>query len=99
MRFYVADGWERKGPPHDFLIQTVDDRLWARAQYEEGRDYDTESYENYLKGHKIILQDQFNIDVDKIESKISKNTKAILPVHLYGQPSEIGKIKDILQIN
>jgi len=37
----------------------------------------------------------FNIDVDKIESKISKNTKAILPVHLYGQPSEIGKIKDI----
>ena len=37
----------------------------------------------------------FNIDVNKIESKISKKTKAILPVHLYGQPSEIEKIKDI----
>ena len=37
----------------------------------------------------------FNIDVKKIESKISKKTKAILPVHLYGQPSEIQQIKEI----
>jgi dTDP-4-amino-4,6-dideoxygalactose transaminase len=29
------------------------------------------------------------IDVDKIQGKISKNTKAILPVHLYGMPVDM----------
>jgi dTDP-4-amino-4,6-dideoxygalactose transaminase len=29
----------------------------------------------------------FNIDVTKIESAITKKTRAILPVHLYGQPA------------
>ena len=65
MRFYDSEGWERKAPPKDFLIQTVNEQMWVKAQHEEGKDYDTDSYENYLKGHKIILQDQFNIDVDK----------------------------------
>ncbi|MBU3143467.1 DegT/DnrJ/EryC1/StrS aminotransferase family protein [Clostridium sp. CF012] len=36
-----------------------------------------------------------NIDVDKIEEKITKNTKAILVVHLYGQCSEMSKIMAI----
>lgn len=32
------------------------------------------------------------IDVSKIEEKINKNTKAILPVHLYGNPCDMEKI-------
>lgn len=41
-------------------------------------------------GAKIIFidieEDNYNIDVNKIEDAITKNTKAIIPVHLYGQP-------------
>lgn len=36
--------------------------------------------------------DTYNIDVDSIESKITKNTKAILIVHLYGQAVDMQKI-------
>ena len=36
-----------------------------------------------------IDEKSFNIDVDKIESKITYKTKAIIPVHLYGQPCEM----------
>lgn len=34
----------------------------------------------------------YNIDISKIEEKISKRTKAILVVHLYGLPCQIEKI-------
>ncbi|MCG8433057.1 MAG: DegT/DnrJ/EryC1/StrS family aminotransferase, partial [Gammaproteobacteria bacterium] len=34
----------------------------------------------------------FNIDVEQIESAITSRTKAILPVHLYGQPCEMEAI-------
>ena len=37
----------------------------------------------------------FNIDVNKIEEKITSKTKAIMPVHLYGQPCDMDKIMDI----
>ena len=37
----------------------------------------------------------YNINADKIEEKITKNTKAILVVHLYGQASNMEKIKEI----
>jgi perosamine synthetase len=37
----------------------------------------------------------FNIDVDKIEQHITSKTKAIMPVHLYGQSAEMDKIIDI----
>ncbi|GKX67457.1 DegT/DnrJ/EryC1/StrS family aminotransferase [Inconstantimicrobium mannanitabidum] len=36
-----------------------------------------------------------NIDVDKIEEKITEKTKAILVVHLYGQCSEMNKVMEI----
>lgn len=36
-----------------------------------------------------------NIDATKIEEKITKKTKAILPVHLYGQMCDMGSIYDI----
>lgn len=35
----------------------------------------------------------FTIDTEKIEAKITKRTKAILPVHLYGQPSHLHELK------
>ncbi|MGD9568062.1 MAG: DegT/DnrJ/EryC1/StrS family aminotransferase [Sedimentibacter sp.] len=37
----------------------------------------------------------YNIDVNKIEEKITKNTKAILVVHLYGQAANMKKIKEL----
>ncbi|OGC21497.1 hypothetical protein A2291_03910 [candidate division WOR-1 bacterium RIFOXYB2_FULL_42_35] len=37
----------------------------------------------------------FNIDVSKIEGKLSNKTKAILPVHLYGLAAEMDKIMAI----
>jgi len=42
-----------------------------------------------------ILSDSFNIDPEKIEEKINSKTKAIMPVHLFGQPAEMSKIMDI----
>ena len=37
----------------------------------------------------------YNIDVDQIERKITKNTKAIIVVHLYGQPANMERIAEI----
>lgn len=37
----------------------------------------------------------YNIDPEKIETAINSKTRAIIPVHLYGQPAEMDKIKRI----
>jgi dTDP-4-amino-4,6-dideoxygalactose transaminase len=42
-----------------------------------------------------VLCDTFNIDPAKIEEKISEKTKAILPVHIFGQPAQMNEIIDI----
>ncbi len=39
----------------------------------------------------------FNIDSDAIVTKITPQTKAIMPVHLYGHPAAMGAIMDIAQ--
>ncbi len=42
-----------------------------------------------------IRLDTFNLDENQIEAKISSKTKAIMPVHIFGQPCEMDKINDI----
>jgi dTDP-4-amino-4,6-dideoxygalactose transaminase len=39
----------------------------------------------------------FNINADEIESKITAKTKAIIPVHLYGQSADMNKIMEIAE--
>ena len=39
----------------------------------------------------------YNIDVSKIEEKITSKTKAIIPVSLYGQPADMDEINKIAQ--
>src|SRR6056300_1142040 len=42
-----------------------------------------------------VLPDTFNIDPDAIEKAITPNTKAIVPVHLFGQVADMNRIMDI----
>jgi len=44
-----------------------------------------------------IKPDTFNIDPQKIENAITPKTRAIIVVHLFGQPAEMGKIMEIAQ--
>jgi len=39
-----------------------------------------------------VLEDTFCIDPDKMESLVNKNTKAVMPVHLYGQSADMDSI-------
>ncbi|MDU7442363.1 MAG: DegT/DnrJ/EryC1/StrS family aminotransferase, partial [Clostridium sp.] len=42
-----------------------------------------------------VRKDTYNIDPNKIEEKITEKTKAIMPVHIFGQPAEMDQIKEI----
>jgi dTDP-4-amino-4,6-dideoxygalactose transaminase len=42
-----------------------------------------------------IEEDFYTLDPEKIEKVITKNTKAIIPVHLYGQPANLDPILEI----
>ena len=52
-----------------------------------------------MTGAKPILcdvtNDTFCLDSNKVEKLINKNTKAIMPVHLYGQSCDMYKINDV----
>ncbi len=44
-----------------------------------------------------IQEDTFNIDPELIEQAITPRTKAIVPVHLFGYPCDMGAIMDIAE--
>jgi dTDP-4-amino-4,6-dideoxygalactose transaminase len=50
-------------------------------------------------GAKVVFADidgsTYNIDPQQVRAKITSRTKAIMPVHLYGQPAAMGQIMDI----
>ena len=39
----------------------------------------------------------FNLDPRRIEAAMTSRTRAVLPVHLYGQPAEMDAIRDVAQ--
>jgi len=41
------------------------------------------------------VEGTFNIDPSRVEPALTSRTKAILPVHLYGQPADIDPLKEI----
>jgi dTDP-4-amino-4,6-dideoxygalactose transaminase len=52
-----------------------------------------------MAGAQVVFVDinpvTMNIDVERIEEKITSKTKAIIPVHLYGQPADMAPIREI----
>ena len=61
--------------------------------------YIASSFAISYTGAKPVFVDideiSYNIDIKKIEKSITKNTKAIIPVHLFGQPA---KMKEIISL-
>ena len=54
-----------------------------------------------MAGAQVVFVDinpmTFNINVERIEEKITGKTKAIIPVHLYGQPADMSPIRTLGQ--
>ena len=42
-----------------------------------------------------VIEETYNMDPSKIEEKITEKTKAILPVHIFGQPADMAEINRI----
>lgn len=52
----------------------------------------------YVGARPVLVDidaDSFTMDVAQVESRITPKTKAILPVHLYGQPADMDPINEI----
>jgi dTDP-4-amino-4,6-dideoxygalactose transaminase len=45
----------------------------------------------------VDIDEYFHIDPAKIEAKITKKTKAVIPVHIFGQPADIKAVRDICE--
>ena len=54
-------------------------------------------------GHQIIFGDinenTYNLNINDVKDKITPRTTAIIAVHLYGQPCDMGPLKDLAQIH
>ena len=46
-----------------------------------------------------VEEDTFNMNADLIEEKITKNTSAIIPVHIFGQACDIEKVMNLAKKN
>lgn len=55
--------------------------------------------ENGARPVFVEPDEYYNIDPEKIEEAITKNTKAILVVHLYGQPCKMDRIMQIADLH
>lgn len=53
---------------------------------------------NNLKPVFVDVEENGNIDPEKIESAITPNTTAIMPVHVYGTPCNTNRIQEIADI-
>jgi perosamine synthetase len=52
----------------------------------------------YSKAKPILIDSEartWNIDPEKIEEKITKKTRAIMPIHTYGHPADMDRILEI----
>ena len=54
-------------------------------------------YSNATPVYADITPETFNLNPEKIEEKITDKTKAIVPVHLYGQPADMDAINEIAE--
>ena len=52
-----------------------------------------------MTGAQVVFvdcdKDTYNIDINRIEESITSKSRAIIPVHLYGQPADMDKIMDV----
>ena len=46
-----------------------------------------------------VNEEDLNINIKKIKSKITKKTKAIIPVHIYGNPCDMKSINKLSKNN
>ena len=56
-------------------------------------------YEGFKPVFADIKKDTYCIDPDNIERKIGRNTSAIMPVHVYGNPCDVDRIQQIADKN
>ncbi|MBT8103286.1 MAG: DegT/DnrJ/EryC1/StrS family aminotransferase [Gammaproteobacteria bacterium] len=45
----------------------------------------------------VDIDEYFHIDVTKLEAAINERTKAIIPVHLYGQPADMATVCEVAE--
>ena len=55
------------------------------------------SYTGAIPVFVDVNQETYNMDASKIESRVTDKTKAILPVHIYGQPADMDPILEIAE--
>ncbi len=55
--------------------------------------------QNHASPVLVDCNNYYNIDIKSLEEKITKKTKAIIVVHLFGQPCQIDKVLEIAKRN